>query len=451
MSESRPISNASMMGSRAGQDPIQFVREPIAPVRKLGEGPPLELPLRPPRPLTWLPAFAVQVRDPSQSPPGCVSAALEQPLVDGVRAALAKDLPQADAKSGCVRHGNRAATTVGVWTTQPATDVVREARQRGLEAVDILQDEETFGIWVNPSFIRQQAGIEFDRRPHRYNSYGTEDPEGSIHITGFEIQFTAPNRVVLELRGYDDRPWPDVSFTITVTDTLTVAGFGVQCESSSELDTHESWANYLTSILVVGLLPLVAPVPGGYEIFETTFGTSRPPALGGPGCVIADALFADEALLPLGLKAVALYNRVRVSSIGMIAAGTFDLERRHPEVWIAGPPVLVVAGPVTGATYPMRYGVVGQELRGGESLSITWTANGGDVVNQGMEQTTVVWTGITGVVGEVVERTLDVEVRDIDGLSASTTLRVEIKIIDPEDEEDTICLKKPWLPKCRGE
>ncbi|WP_067840351.1 hypothetical protein [Nocardia lijiangensis] len=447
MSESRSKSDAKRIGGQSGQDSIQYVREPVA--SRLRDGPVIDLPPLPPRPATWLPDFALQVRNPYQLPLGCVSAGLEQPLIDGIRSALAAEYPQADIQLGCVQHGDRSATTVGVWTTPPPTDAAKDARQRGLESVDILLDDETLGIWVNPSFIRQLVSAEFARNPKRYNSYGTPDPGGSVHITGYELQFMAPDRVVTKIRGYDDRPWPDVSFTITVTDTLTVAGFGIGCTSATELDTHETWANVLTSVLVVALLPLVAPIPGSIGIFETTFGTSRPPNIGGPGCVIAENFFIDEALLPLGLKAIALYNRVRVSSIGMIAAGTFDLAGREPEVWIAGPRNLVVAGPATGATYTIPYGVVGQELRGDDGLSIVWTANGGTIVNQGMKQTTVVWTGITGVVGDVVERTLDVEVSDIDGLSASTTLVVEIKIVDP-NEEDTICLKKPWLPKCRG-
>ena len=95
---------------------------------------------------------------------------------------------------------------------------------------------ETLTFFINSALIRRQALDGWNAAPKRLNGSGAPDPDGPIHLTGFSVSFESPNRVVTRVDGFDERPWPDVDFRLTTTDTLSLSGGQVQCTSEPDLD-----------------------------------------------------------------------------------------------------------------------------------------------------------------------------------------------------------------------
>ena len=105
--------------------------------------------------------------------------------------------------------------------------------------------------------------------------------------------------------GFDERPWPDVDFTVSITDTLALSAGGVRCDSVTTLDADTSWLNFLTGLFLIVFPPLGAV----FLVERIIVGSADAPQLGdGPGCSAA-ALIFREVMIPRGLKVVFSYQR----------------------------------------------------------------------------------------------------------------------------------------------
>ena len=91
--------------------------------------------------------------------------------------------------------------------------------------------------------------------PKRLDGDGNPDKNGSVHLTGFSVSFDSPDRVVTRVTGFDERPWPDVSFTVTATDTLSADGVNLHCDSDLDLDVDTSWISFLAGFFSLVALP----------------------------------------------------------------------------------------------------------------------------------------------------------------------------------------------------
>jgi hypothetical protein len=417
-----------------------------------------------------VPDIAVQLRHPSGQP-DCLDEIdgfedIEALLARGVLEALGdvstssglqcvRSYPDAEALVACVPHGDRSATTVAVWTVPATSDRDREARLLGLQRIDLLEETESLGIFVNASFIRRIVADEFECQPKRYSGSGRPDRDGPIHITGHTVEFTAPDRVTLQIRGYDERPWPDVSFTISVVDTLNAESGGglpkVVCDTVvSEPNIDASWVNAATFVatgVLVHFSPLYLAVQNIRDILAAhPFGDHSAPEVGGAGCAVALTFFQSEFAIPGGQKLVIFYTRTPVTSGGMFATGGYLLAARDPHVTILGPRQLAVNVSGPGVVSAM-YRVTGSDLRG--DVSIQWTPNGGRSTTPTLAATNVAWMRPTGAdVGDIVMRRLNVRVEDEDGLVAGANIEVEIHVVEPSTEP-SICDQKPWLPQCQ--
>ena len=90
--------------------------------------------------------------------------------------------------------------------------------------------------------VHSQPGRSaFNTVPKRTNEDGTSNPNGPVHLTGVSIDFVSPNSIVTEITGYDETPWPDVSFTLSIGDTFSVSGSQVQVQSGTSLDVDQSF------------------------------------------------------------------------------------------------------------------------------------------------------------------------------------------------------------------
>ena len=97
---------------------------------------------------------------------------------------------------------------------------VSSRRQRGLERLSLLDPGEGFGFLLRTSLIKAQAARSFELAPKRYSGNGAPSSIGPIHLTGLSVEFREPDTIVTRLTGYDDRPLPDVGFTVIITDTI---------------------------------------------------------------------------------------------------------------------------------------------------------------------------------------------------------------------------------------
>jgi hypothetical protein len=246
---------------------------------------------------------------------------------------------------------------------------------------------------------------------------------------------------VTRIGGFDERPWPDVDFTVSITDTLALSAGGVRCDSVTTLDADTSWLNFLTGLFLIVFPPLGAV----FLVERIIVGSADAPQLGeGPGCNAA-ALIFREVMIPRGLKVVFSYQRLNVGSGGIFAGGSFAIVPRTPEVFLTGPTQISV--PEGTSSVVRTYGVRTDDLRG--SLHIVWSGDG-VALNQGAETTAIRFNLGSTSPGHVVTQRVAVRVTDVDGLAAETALIVSIHVV-PQDDDDfpPVCKNKPWLPQCQ--
>lgn len=394
-----------------------------------GDGPPDDPPPPPPPPPSVsVPDLALQF-----SP--CLPDALRDGAVAAVRAAID---PNADVRSLCLNGSER----IGIWLRPFVSQDDNQARDRGMRNLSLLMVGETLAFFVNASLIYRRAVDSWNAQPKRLNAGNNPDPNGPIHLTSFSLSFESPNRVVTKIGGFDERPWPDVDFTVTITDTLSLSSGVVGCESVPTLDTDTSWLNFLTGLFLIVLPPL-----GAVFLVERIIvgGADTPHTGAGAGCGAA-ALIPREILIPLGRKVVASYQRLNVSTGGIFAGGSFDVVARTPQVFLEGPSQISVT---EGTASVLRaYGIVTEDLR--PALQIHWSGDGFPT-NQGADSTGFRFNLGNTQAGQVLTRRVSVRVTDADGLAAEADRVVSIHVV-PGDDGDfpPVCKTKPWLPQCKA-
>ena len=417
-----------------------------------------EPPPDPPPPVST-PDFGIQISF-------CLPEDMNTSLVGAVRAAYGSTV---DVRTACINNSQR----VGVWLRPVVNSEDDQARNRGLERLDIIGSGEILAFFINSAFIRRQAFDSWNAAPKRRNGDGDPDEDGPVHLTAFSVSFEGPNKVVTRIEGFDERPWPDVDFVLTTTDTLSVASGQVRCDSERDLDVDTSWLNFLT-----GLFLLVLPPLGVVFLVERIIVGSRdaPDIDAGAGGAVP-AMIPQEILIPAGKKVVASYTRLDVFPGAIVAGGFFDVVDRTPEVTITGPTLISVTEGAASVT--RNYTLTTDDLRppffqeaappalasnvaarvtgpggpGGQTRPrprIAWSGDG--VALRPSAETTGFRFDLAGAqVGQVLTRRVAVLVVDVDGLSASAELIVRIHVTpaDADDDFPPICRIKPWLPQCQ--
>jgi hypothetical protein len=424
---SRPL--VRLRGSHSSQEPIQAVTRLRRRRDDDGEPGPDDEPPPPPPP----PPPPVSTPDLALQTSFCLPPETDDGIVSAIRQALASN---ADVRTACINGTQR----IGVWLRPFVNDQDNQARNRGLERLNIIGAGETLTFFINSALIRRQALDGWNAAPKRLNGSGAPDPNGPIHLTGFSVSFESPNRVVTRVDGFDERPWPDVDFRLTTTDTLSLSSGQVQCNSEPDLDVDTSWLNFLTGLFLV-LLPPLGIVFLVERIIIASVDT--PDANAGAGCGAA-ALIPREILIPEGQKVVTSYSRLEVSSGGIFAGGSFVVIPRSPEVTIMGPSqISMVEGTVS---LTRSYSLRTEDLR--PPLQIAWSGNGFALSPNA--QTTGFRFNLAGAqVGQVLTRRVAVRVTDADSLVGSAELIVRIHVTPEDDDFPPVCRVKPWLPQCQ--
>lgn len=422
---SRPL--IRLRGSHSSQQEIRAIPRPLRPRDGDGDGdgePPPPPP--PPPPPVSTPDLALQISF-------CLPAELNDAIVSAVRQALD---PNADVRTACVNGTQR----VGIWLRPFVSNQDNQARDRGLQRLNIIGTDETLAFFINSALIRRQALDGWNSAPKRLNGDGNPDSNGPIHLTGFSLNFESPNRVVTRIDGFDERPWPDVDFHLTITDTLSLSGGQVHCNSLRDLNVDTSWLNFLTGLFLIVLPPLGIV----FLVERIIVGSADAPNLNaGAGCSAA-AQIPREILIPGGQKVVSSYSRLEVSEGGIFAGGTFAVIPRSPEVTITGPSqISVVEGP---ASLTRSYSLHTEDLR--PPLQIAWSGDGSAL--SPTEETTSFRFNLAGTqAGEVLTRRVAVRVTDADSLAGSAELIVRIYVTPKDDDFPPVCRNKPWLPQCQ--
>jgi hypothetical protein len=399
----------------------------------------------------------------------CLAPDRSADLVAAVRQALGSN---ADVRTACINNSQR----VGVWLRPFVNEEDNQARNRGLERFSIIAAGETLAFFINSALIRRQAFDTWNdpiKTPKRRNGDGDPDPNGPIHLTAFAVDFEGPNKVVTRIFGFDERPWPDVDFVLTITDTLSAGGGEVRSDSQRNLDVDTSWLNFLT-----GLFLLVLPPLGIVFLVQRIIVGSRdaPDINAGAGGGVP-AMIPQEILIPAGLKVVASYARLDVFPGAIVAGGTFAVVPRTPKVEISGADLISVTEGTASVTrsYTLHTDDLRPPFQDVLAPPDVLAANVGARVTRpgpGPEQTRprIAWSGdgvalrpraeTTGFrfdladaqVGQVVTRRVAVLVVDSDLLSATAELIVRIHITPADADGDDfppICKIKPWLPQCQ--
>ena len=396
----------------------------------------------------------------------CLAEDMNTSLVSAVRQALGSN---ADVRTACINNSQR----IGVWLRPVVNDQDNQARNRGLERLNIIGTGESLAFFINSAVIRRQAFDSWNAAPKRRNGDGDPDPNGPVHLTAFSVSFERPNKIVTRIDGFDERPWPDVDFVLTTTDTLSVASGQVRCDSERDLDVDTSWLNFLTGLFLLVLPPLGIV----FLVQRIIVGSRDAPDVGAGAGGGVPAMIPQEILIPAGKKVVASYTRLDVFPGAIVAGGFFDVVDRTPEVTITGPILIsvtegaasvtrnytlhtddlrppfsdVLAPPVLASNVAAR--ITGLGGPGGPQLPrprIAWSGDG--VALRPRAETTGFRFNLAGAqVGQVVTRRVAVLVVDVDGLSASAELIVRIHVTpaDADDDFPPICKIKPWLPQCQ--
>ena len=212
---------------------------------------------------------------------------------------------------------------VGIWLQATSGRDDAAARDRGLAALSLLQSGETFAVMISADTIYHEAINEWNGYPKRLNSDGKPDPNGRVYLTGFGVDFQSPNKVSSTISGYYDQPYwifPDVDFTLTTTDTLSVSGGRVKCQSVEDFDKDTTWLHILTGAFL-GFYPPLGLVYGIDDIIASA--TDAPDVKQGSlGCPAAIKYFKESIMIPSGFNVTFTYTRVTASwTAGIVAGG----------------------------------------------------------------------------------------------------------------------------------
>jgi hypothetical protein len=422
---SRPI--IRLRGSHSSSKPIEAKRLPIDD--NDDPGPDEEEPLPPPPPLVSTPDIAFQLLS-------CLPADRNEEIVSAIRKAIA---PDADVRTLCFNGTQR----IGVWLRPVVNNQDGSARDRGLERLNILGARESLTFFINSALIRRQAIEGWDAKPKRLDSNSNADPNGPIHLTGFSVSLESPDRIITRIDGFDERPWPDVDFQLTTTDTLSLSGSQVICSSAAALDVDTSWINFLTGLFLIVLPPLGIV----FLVERIIIASSDTPAVNaGAGCGAA-MLIPKEIFISDGQKAIIGYSRLEVSNGGIFAGGFFEIIPRSPEIAITGATQISVEEGTASLT--RSYSLRTEDLL--PPLQIAW---GGDaVVVSPNAETTAFRFNLTGAeVGDTLTRRVALRVTDADNLVATAEVLARIYITPPPDDDDDfppVCRVKPWMSECQ--
>lgn len=366
---------------------------------------------------------------------------------------IVEDLRRALGSQSDIRlRADIGSTRIAIWLRTPPvlTADVNQARERGVAQLDLVRKGEGFGFFLNVGLVRRIAFDAWLRAPKRLDAEGRPDANGPINLTAFALDFVAPNRVVMRVDGFDERPWPDVNFTVVTTDTITASAGTLVAETDTDLIVDRD--QHLALGFLLSLAGIVGPTPlfflGAVFVVQGLIVTLAPdPDLGQGAGARALELVPKEIMIPDGFKYIPYYTRGEVSGGGIFAGGVADRVQRTPTLTIQGERDIAI--PEGASEITRTFQIIPEDLR--PTLTVRWSADG--AVRAPTSAATAIRFAVGNAKpGEVLGRRVAVRVRDEDGLEADAHILVRLHVRRPEQEDDglpAICRLRPWLPQCQ--
>ena len=347
---------------------------------------------------------------------------------------------QADIRHVC---GDDGSSRIGVWLAPSGDPDMNAARDRGTRLLNPIRGTESFVVFVSANFIKAEAQRAFDAAPKLTDHSGNPTLNGPVHLTGQDVELRFPAKIVTTVRGFDTSPFPDVSFKLIITDTFRISGSAVDLDSETDLDTSVG----VLIALGVFLLP-ISPLAGLAFLGEAAFigSLDADDRDAGAGGAVAQRIPRD-IFLQGGIKFVPVYQRVVVTTPGVVAGGGMLVVSRDPLVSILGPRSIAVTAGETKVTKSFQAHT--RDLR--QPLQFRWTGAG--TASNDRAKVTSITFDLAGLeVGENISRQVRVTATDADNLTATASVTVKIFMIDPDEELGglpPICKVRPWLPQCQ--
>jgi hypothetical protein len=419
----------------------------------------------------WQPALAVRLATFAPCPSDADLTRIKQAL----RGRLSRfGFSDPDVRPSC--QGGLISISIWSTTVQPGS-CADQARERSRIPDDILQNE-IFGIYINADLIRWLAQKAFEAMPKTLSATGNPDDNGPIHLTSLSVGFIQPNTIETYIGGYDERPWPDISFTTKITDQLGDMDHPGSSQKTcvSRTDTSADRTDEVVALLLGGIstaltfvLPVLFPLTSFALLNDIQALLIQPnnPPTGGAGCRVLE-LLPDQIPLPqTGFvisppvpvlarriptrpptpqkkKLVLTYDkRPTVDDRGLIVSGTTSLVDRTPVVHIIGPSSLSIS-----SNAQEGHGLFTAEPDDffGD-IAFVWSG-GGTIQNPAAQLTDITFSRGTAKPGDTFQRTVTVRVTDQEGSTATASLNVSISVMEQGDLP-ALCLIKPWLPECQ--
>ena len=364
-----------------------------------------------------------------------LAATLGPNIIEDVKSGIKSRLgEETDVRYACINLAGTRTGTIGIWTTKPADFVADLVRSDSLKSVKPLSRGGNCWMYVNANFMKRELKKDFDARPHRLSADGKPDEKGPTHIFEPSLSFELPRTVITSVPGLDERPRPDVKFTLELTDTLKVSNLQIKSDFKSSLDTHTGLLNFLTG---AGLI-LFFPAGIALLVQRIKVGQADPPALKAGIGAAAAQFFVPQILVPGRKKVSLIYDDIQVDKTGLKTAGAQQIDDRSPAVRITGPTNLKIRGQklVSG-----KFDAVTTDLR--PDLQFRWRVSTG--FTSTARRAVIPFLRGSTQPGGSFTRTVRVTVTDADGLTASASQSVRIQVVDAEDEPPKGKSPKPVL------
>lgn len=338
-------------------------------------------------------------------------------------AALLQSLTCSLPPGADVRADRREGSTrIGVWLRPAGEPEDDSARANGLAGLALVRSGESFAVVVSAESIRRSVQIAWFQAPQRIDDTGKSQPDGPLHLTGFEVELQAPDRIVTVLAGRDPRSRPDLQFRLVTTDILNAVEGGLQCASHVRLDAGDRSLNSLGGVLQLSMPPAgawfspqSAVVAAGSDETKITAASA--------GRSLA-RLLPREILIPWGEKIVLDYRGLEVGPDGVRGGGSWTVATRKPEAAIAAPEAVQAEFPDLTCAAQVRLRTT--DLRP-PFREIRWTSDG-VVANPRARSTPILFEVRGARVRQVLPRRVWVQVIDADGLTATVQETVKIQV-----------------------
>lgn len=322
-----------------------------------------------------------------------------------------------DVRRRCVSQAARE--TLGVWFSSPRDQDEILARERGLAHVAPLPSGSNYGLFFSRTLLDRGIRAALNGLPSkRLDTSGRFDPDGPVHLTSASMELLPPDRVRTVIKGFDDRPVPDVGFRLTITDTIGVRDGAVTClRTTRDLDTD-------TDLLAV--LSLVFAPTGLMFFFLAELLAAkllgRAPSASAADCWVR-AVVPTGVSIPGGRKLTFRWRNAKVTHAGLHVGSegvAFDLGPRDPDLAVTGPRRLLA--PPLGAVRQVHgtYRIVTRDMRG--PLNVRWQLDGRQIAS-GRD---VILQNLSFPVAPAGPRRIRALVTDADGLGRFDELTVTV-------------------------